>query len=146
MTQAAKIVLDTNAAIDALLFNDDRIEPLMRSLRAGKLVWVACPEMRAELADVLARPALQKHEPKLTALMDTFDGFVTLQATPAPLPPALSTLQCRDPDDQVFINLALQCGATWLVSRDLDLLSLARQAKRHGLAILVPEKWAPSPS
>ena len=144
MTQAAKIVLDTNAAIDALLFKDSRIEPLMRSLRAGKLLWVACPEMRAELADVLGRQALQKHEPKLPALMDTFDGFVTLQATPPPLPPALSALQCRDPDDQVFINLALQCGATWLVSRDRDLLSLARHAKRNGLAILVPERWAPS--
>ena len=144
MTQAAKIVLDTNAAIDALLFKDSRIEPVMRSLRAGTLIWVACPEMRAELADVLGRPALQKHKPKLADLMGTFDGSVTLQASPPPLPPALSALHCRDPDDQVFINLALQCGATWLVSRDRDLLSLARHAKRHGLAILVPERWAPS--
>ena len=144
MTQAAKIVLDTNAAIDALLFKDSRIEPVMRSSRAGTLIWVACPEMRAELADVLGRPALQKHKPKLADLMGTFDGSVTLQASPPPLPPALSALHCRDPDDQVFINLALQCGATWLVSRDRDLLSLARHAKRHGLAILVPERWAPS--
>lgn len=141
MNQVPKIVLDTNAALDALLFKDSRIAPLMQQVRAGKLGWIACPLMRTELANVLARPMLQKNAPNHPALMAEFDALVALQDEPPCLAPALSSLRCRDSDDQVFIDLALHCGASWLISRDRDLLSLARHALRHGLAILGPENW-----
>ena len=136
------IVLDTNVVLDALLFADARIAPLLAELRGGAtLRWMASPGMRVELARVLTRPMLQSWQPDLDAVLRAYDQCVQPCDAPPPLPPALSALRCRDQDDQLFIDLALQCKARWLVTRDRDLLNLARPARRHGLAIVVPEAW-----
>jgi len=51
--------------------------------------------------------------------------------------------RCRDPDDQKFLELAQACGAQWLLSRDRELLKLARRTRRgHGFDILTPQAWA----
>jgi predicted nucleic acid-binding protein len=50
-------------------------------------------------------------------------------------------LRCTDPDDQMFVDLALEAGARWLVSRDRAVLRLARPALPLGLAIVAPERW-----
>jgi hypothetical protein len=38
--------------------------------------------------------------------------------------------KCSDPDDQKFLELALACGATALLTRDEALLSLGRKKSR----------------
>jgi predicted nucleic acid-binding protein len=59
-----------------------------------------------------------------------------------PSPPACG-LECRDPDDQTFIDLAVAAGARWLVTRDRALLELAREAQcRHAIAVLTPAQFA----
>ncbi|MEW9625771.1 PIN domain-containing protein [Rhodanobacter geophilus] len=51
--------------------------------------------------------------------------------------------RCRDPDDQKFLELARACGAQWLLSRDRELLRLARRTRReHGFDIVTPQAWA----
>ena len=136
------IVLDTNVVLDVLLFADVRSAPLLAALRGGtSLRWMASPSMRVELAHVLTRPMLQPWQPDSDAVLRAYDQCVQPCDAPPPLPPARSALRCRDPDDQPFIDLALQCKARWLVTRDRDLLNLARPARRHGLAIVVPEAW-----
>ncbi len=49
-------------------------------------------------------------------------------------------MRCRDPDDQPFIDLAVQHGAQ-LISRDLAVLKLARRARTRGAEILTPQQW-----
>jgi predicted nucleic acid-binding protein len=51
-------------------------------------------------------------------------------------------MRCTDPDDQVFIDLALACKARWLLSKDRALLKLARRARALGLSIQPPASWA----
>jgi len=55
--------------------------------------------------------------------------------------PARGPLACTDPDDQVFIDFALQHRCTWLVSRDRALLRLARRAAAWGVEVLTPQAW-----
>jgi predicted nucleic acid-binding protein len=51
---------------------------------------------------------------------------------------------CRDPLDQKFLDLAVSVRAGWLITRDRDLLKLARKTRRQGLLIVTPECWAHS--
>jgi uncharacterized protein len=134
------VVLDTNAALDGLLFDDPTIRPLMATLRVGRLRWIATPAMRREFEQVLGRSMLAKHVLDGEYTLSLFDGLVTMLPETAVTPG--SALRCRDADDQPFLDLALREKARWLVTSDRDLLCLARRANRLGLPILTPAAWA----
>lgn len=132
-------VLDTNVVLDWLLFRDPGVQPLAEAVACGALRWAACPAMRTELAQVLARPALARWKPDAATLLAAFDRHALPHADPRPRP--MPPLRPSDADDQVFVDLALACGARWLLSHDRGLLKLAGRARAHGLAILRPADW-----
>ena len=57
--------------------------------------------------------------------------------------PAIAPLPvCADPDDQKFLDLAVACGAQYLVTRDRDLLELARfRDPVPPFRIVTPRQW-----
>lgn len=56
---------------------------------------------------------------------------------------AIELPRCRDADDQKFMELAARCAADLLLTRDRELLRLARSRRRPPpFAILVPEEAA----
>lgn len=134
------LVLDTNAALDGLVFDNPGMRPLMVHLRAGTLRWLATPAMRLELAQVLRRPMLVKHVRDGEYTLAQFDSLVRMR--PESTAQSAPSLLCRDADDQVFIELALRERAKWLVTRDRDLLCLAPRARRVQLTIATPEAAA----
>lgn len=131
-------VLDTNTVLDWLVFRDPTALALADEIEAGRLAWVASPAMRREFDQVLPRAALARWSPDAAAAAATWARHARLQPTePRPGP-----LNCRDPDDQVFIDLALQARCTWLVTRDRALLALGRRAAAWGLTILEARHWS----
>ncbi|NEJ61751.1 PIN domain-containing protein, partial [Rhizobium leguminosarum] len=48
------VVVDTNVALDLLIFSDPRTGPLRQLLAEGRLAWIATQVMRDELERVLA--------------------------------------------------------------------------------------------
>ena len=83
---------------------------------------IVCRETVAELLRVLAYPKFRLSDAEQSGLLEDFLPFaetVVLAAGRPPLP-----LVCRDPDDLVFIELALASGADALVSGDGDLAVL----------------------
>ena len=136
---ADRLVLDTNVALDWLLFKDKRFDPIARQLTLGTAVALASPGMRDELQRMLQHASLAKYLPNSESMLGLWDQTVQMRPTAAS---ATTLLCCRDADDQVFIDLALHERASWLVTRDKDLLALARRARKLGLAIITPEQWA----
>ena len=59
------------------------------------------------------------------------------EVCPEPVP-SLRNVECRDPDDQVFLELAIASGADVVVTGDADLLTLAGSA---GVPILTPAEF-----
>lgn len=140
---AAPIVLDTNVWLDWLVFDDPAIGTLRQALRAG-VQPVASAAMRAELADVLARPQFALDAAAQARCLQRFDRWVVPceAGTPATAP----ALRCSDPDDQIFIDLARTRRAVALLTRDKALLRLARRAREAGLTICRPADFrAPRP-
>jgi putative PIN family toxin of toxin-antitoxin system len=133
------VVLDTNAALDWLLFQDPATSALSLAIRAGKLRWLSCPRMRDEFSRVLAYPSLAGYSPDSVHMLTLFDVWSQPVPAPTPLPAAPV---CTDQDDQIFVDLALAQQARWLVTRDRALLKLARRARALGLAIVQPGEWS----
>lgn len=134
-------VLDTNVVLDWLLFLDPQCAALQQALTSAALRWVATSEMRDELTHVLGRGHLDRWHPDLPLLGSQWDKYCVEVPVPSPASHA-TRLRCTDADDQKFIDLALACGARWLLSRDRAVLKLARKAQARGLTIQTPGAWA----
>ena len=134
------LVLDTNVVLDWLLFGDPSSAPLATAITQRQVRWIATAAMLDELAEVLWRGLAAKCNAAPDAVLAAWGAQVEMVAEPTGLP-ARAALQCTDPDDQKFLDLALTAGAHWLLSRDRALLRLARRAAALKLAITVPERW-----
>lgn len=133
------VVLDTNVVLDWFVFRDPGVEHLVQAIESGRVHWLGCAPMHAELAHVLSNGCLHRRRVSAPHVLTTSLRWQKQIDLPANLP--LARLRCRDTSDQMFLDLALHGGATWLLSRDRALLCLAGKAARRGLAILTPRRW-----
>ncbi len=132
------LVIDTQVVMDWLIFKDPSTQALAAELESGQAQWIGTPSMLAELRHVLGRGVAATYAPDLPLIEASF-ARLCLTVDQAP-PPAVRLL-CRDPDDQIFIDLALAAPARWLISRDRAVLALAKRARKLGLDILTPSAW-----
>lgn len=127
------LVLDTNVVLDMLVFDDPLVRPLAQALAAGEVsAWADADTLR-ELELVLAYPQFKLDEAARRTAYERYRSLVHLAPaeTSTPLPPLP---RCRDRDDQKFLVLTARAGASWLVSKDKRLLSLA---DRSGLPFVI---------
>jgi len=105
---------------------------LLALVEAGGLELLVSAAILTELREVLLRPVVQKKFPLLTlAFVDAFLGQITRIGTMVEEIPREFRLD-RDPDDEAYVNLALAGRAQYLVTRDHDLLDLARDQSPAG--------------
>lgn len=128
------VVIDTNIALDLLVFGDPGCAALARALESRALRWLARPEMRDELARVLGYPAVATRLDRTGCdprdVLAAFDARVQwVHEAPPPAPCA-----CTDPDDQVFIDLAVAWRAR-LLSKDRAVLALRRPLAALGVEV-----------
>lgn len=119
------IVLDTNIVLDAFVFNDPAALPLKDLLATKKMQWIATQAMRDELERVLGYPKIVARlafcQVSAMAVLAQFDGQALLhEAAPK------AGVTCSDPDDQKFIDLAVQHGAM-LLSKDNAVLCMSKR-------------------
>lgn len=118
------IVLDCNCWLDLLVFRDPCVEALRNLLERGEVIAAICSGMRQELIQVLSRPWIH-NRCNPDAVIQDYDRLSSMQTTPHA---KATSLVCSDPDDQVFLDLALQARASHLISKDRQLLRLAKKS------------------
>ncbi len=135
--KAPRIVLDTNCLVSALLFSEGRLAWLRHGGQTGRFVPLVCRETASELIRVLCYPKFKLDRDEQDALLADFlphAETVTMTHPPKNVP------HLRDPDDAVFVALAINAKADALVSGDKDLLAL--RGRHHGLPIMTPEEFS----
>lgn len=130
------IILDTNALLDWRVFKDPSASPLAEALHAGRLRWLASPAMQTEWGHVWPRNVFARWQPDEALTTTVFEHAQMVDEPPR------GPLKCKDPDDQVFIDLALHVKARWLLSKDAALLKLARRAKLQGTEVMTLQEWS----
>lgn len=144
-TGQTPLILDTNIVLDLFVFNDPDLATLKPALLAGleskQLNWIATPDMRIELERVLSYPKIVPRMAfyQITAadVLGKFDQLATL-VDPAPKAQWI----CKDPDDQQFINLAVQHQAT-LLSKDQAVLCMAKRMLVAGAVVQKATSFSP---
>jgi putative PIN family toxin of toxin-antitoxin system len=132
-----RLVLDTNVWLDWLVFRDPGVEPLKSAVAAGHAEILIDEACEAELARVLAYD-LGKHsiDPAAQAACLTeckrISRLIPRKSGSDPGSPAwgltpISLPRCADPGDQIFLEAALAARADFLVTKDRELLALARR-------------------
>ena len=110
---------------------------MVEAVESGAVRWVACDSMRHELQRTLGYDNLSRWNPDREHVLSVFDRYAEV----FPQPPTLPLLRSTDPDDQVFIDLAVAVGARWLLTHDRALLRLARRARNLGVIVMRPTGW-----
>ena len=112
-----KIVVDTNVFISGIFFsgNPDRI---LRAIHDGQFDAFCSPDIVSEYHTVFYRMLSkgigevdQKQLDELLEKLTTVDPSTSIQV-------------CRDPDDDKFIECAVEAKALYIVGGDKDLLSV----------------------
>jgi predicted nucleic acid-binding protein len=135
-----RLVLDTNVWLDWLVFDDPAVAPVKAAVAEGRAAVFMDEAVEAELVRALAYPfgtksldaqaqaaaiarclRIARRDEGPSTSLRTGGG---MKDEERPLP------KCRDPDDQKFLELALACGAAFLLTRDEALLELARNKAR----------------
>ncbi len=133
-----RLVLDTNVWLDWLVFADPAVEPLKKAHALGQArIFVDAP-CAAELERVLAYD-MGKWTLDAAGRVSCVRTFRSLSVLcEEALPPQARLPSCPDPDDQKFLELAAAARAEALVTKDRELLRLAR--KGLGFRIVRPSE------
>jgi predicted nucleic acid-binding protein len=134
-----RLVLDTNVWLDWLVFDDPDLAPVRAAVGQGRARVFIDAACEAELARVLAYPLgrIRLDAAAQAACLAECRRLAGAGGGVAPFECVLPV--CRDPDDQKFLELARDCGAQALLTKDRALLELARRAP---FRILTPADWA----
>ena len=126
-------VIDTNCFISAnLLINSTSALAFDRVLLIGKIA--LSHSILNEYAEVLYREKFDHYlseEKRQKVLMLITKNSILFD-------PIETILECRDPKDNKFLELALACQASCIISGDIDLLVLH---PFHGIPILSPANF-----
>ena len=134
----AEIILDTNIVLDLLVFDDAATAPLHKALQSRRLQWIATAPMRDELERVLAYPQivkrLQFYGKSAAQVLQARDAQVrTVEVAPK------ASVTCKDPDDQIFVDLAV-AHRCLVLSKDQAVLCMQKRLLVLGAAAQVAIK------
>jgi putative PIN family toxin of toxin-antitoxin system len=129
MADGVRIVLDTNVLLSGLLFPGSI--PARALERAQAQIVLASEATIEELARTISRPRFDRYlDAKIRRqLVESYRHACFLVEITQPV------RACRDPRDDLFLEVALHGQANMIVSGDEDLLSLH---PFHGISILNP--------
>jgi uncharacterized protein len=132
-----RVVLDTNCLISALLFSAGRLAWLREAWQTRRFIPLVSRDTVNELIRVLAYPKFRLDAEEQESLLADFLPFaetVVIECPPESLP------EPSDPDDRMFLELAIVAEADVLVSGDAAILAMKNRLEQ--VSILTAGEFA----
>jgi uncharacterized protein len=122
--QSARVVFDCNVFVQGIANRNSPARKALRMFFDGVVsLFVSEPILR-EVRDVLSRPEICRQLPGINdRIVKAFLTKLEAKAILITNIPEEFHYE-RDPDDEIYINLAIVANALYLVTRDQDLLDL----------------------
>ena len=118
-----RVVLDTNVVLSSLLFRSGRLSQLRHSWQDKCFVPVVCHQTMTELVRVLGYKKFKLSQVDANNILALYMPYVEAH-TLKPAANMVHVPRCRDPKDQIFLELADSAMVDYLVTGDEDLLVL----------------------
>ena len=115
-----RVVIDTNVILSALLFKSGRVSWLAPLWQFGRIIPIVSKVTASELIRVLKYPKFKLTPDEQTAALSAFLPYAEVSVVQE----SVSIPVCRDPGDSMFLALAAQARADYLVTGDADLLAV----------------------
>ncbi|MFT3760720.1 putative toxin-antitoxin system toxin component, PIN family [Thauera sp.] len=139
----ARLALDTNTILALWMFRDPRLASLRDWIEGGACALVSREDALTELRHVLAYSQFRLGEETQHALLADYRSRIEIlpdipegEGHPRTLP------VCRDGDDQKFLEIAFDAGASHLLTRDKLLLRAGRhRLLRDRYLVMTPERF-----
>jgi putative PIN family toxin of toxin-antitoxin system len=124
VTDKPRVVFDCNVLLQAAARERSVAAKCLNLAESGLIQLCVSREVLGEVEDVLNRPEIRAHFPDLSdEIVGAFlKRLQHLSVLVRPVPKKFS--YPRDEDDEPYINLAVAADATFIISRDRDLLDL----------------------
>lgn len=126
------IVLDTNVLVSGLLRGTGPPGMIVDLVLAGQAKVAIDARLFAEYSDVLLRPEFGFSRAAVLSLLE-FLWAASERVVPRPL-----SLRLPDPDDAMFVEVAVAARATALVTGNARHFPADR---RHGVHVVSPRQW-----
>ena len=119
-----KLVLDTNTIVSAFFWEGNEAK-LFRKIEQGKVRLYITEDILKEIEEVIKRPKFDEVMRKAHLTSDRIiQKIVSLSYLI--IAPKISVKVCRDEKDNKFLECAESAKADYIVSGDVDLLSLKK--------------------
>jgi putative PIN family toxin of toxin-antitoxin system len=126
------VIFDTNVLLDLFIFNDFRVLHIKQALIERQLDALASQQTLAEFTEVISRPLFSLDQSAQEKIVQEWQSLAHMidenKIIAAPW-------QCRDNDDQIFLDLAYTGKPCVLLSKDNEVLKLASRAANEGILI-----------
>lgn len=127
------VVFDASSLVGALLKADSVPERALLLARSHETICLS-PAVEAEIRAVFSRPKFRKY--LASGRRERVLDLITAAATS--FTPTVSITDCRDANDNKYLELALAAAASTIVASDEDLLALNPW---RGTRILTPAEY-----
>lgn len=127
-----RVVFDTSTVVSALLFKNGKLAWLRKHWQE-ECVPLVSTQTAQELIRVLGYPKFRLSDSDRDELLGEYLPFCQVTEVTEQCESI-----CRDKNDQMFLDLAVSGGASWLVTSDKDLLEVQVRL----LNIEFPESYA----
>jgi uncharacterized protein len=122
-TKPLAVIIDTNLWVSFIISGKQRL--LDTLLFTGKIRILLSPELITEIQATISKPRLKKYfgTGAMEEMLSVFEPFTDLIEVKS------SVAVCRDPKDDFLLALAKDGKADYLLTGDLDLLTLIKFEK-----------------
>jgi hypothetical protein len=135
------VVIDTNVWISAFLNPEGFPARLIQAGKTGSFSIVSSLPLLDEVHEVLLRPRIMKLRHSTEIDVEAF--MVGIVAVVQLVPVSGELRLCRDPDDDVILETAIQGHASYVVSRDEDMtrdLDLIDHLREQGIETITVQR------
>jgi putative PIN family toxin of toxin-antitoxin system len=135
------VIIDTNVWISAFLNPEGFPARLIQAGKTGSFSIVSSLPLLDEVQEVLLRPRIMKLRHSTEIDVEAF--MVGIVAVVQLVPVSGELRLCRDPDDDVILETAIQGHASYVVSRDEDMtrdLDLIDHLREQGIETITVQR------